>query len=257
MSKYTNELHQQALLDTKFWDSHQPQNAKEIFQYGEYQWQLKDYRIAVPMLKKAAEQGISAAYYRLGEASWYGCGCVKDRDLSQKQFHMFLKKVDLQSKCNDSIKYELYFLGNCYKNGWGTVQNSEMAIQWYRKLGLKSAWGMMGLGKIYKSQEKINQAKECFKIALEIGHLEAPFHLYEISGYDLLHFAYKRELFEHFSFILGRLMRVAELHPCKEYYDRLAWFYETAIPNDYTWNQEKFKKISKKYYQLGKLYNEK
>ncbi len=253
MSKYTNELHRKALEDTEFWDHHNPKNPEELFLYGEYQWCLKDYRMAVPVFKKAAKYGILSAYYRLGEAYWYGCGCTKNRNLSKHQFHMFLKT----NKTGDIKKKEIYFAANCYKNGWGTMQNLEKAIQYYRKLGFRSAWGLMGLGKIYKYQGKITQAKTCFKMALDIGHLEAPFYLYEISGYDLLHFAYKRELFEHFSFILGRLMRVAELHPCKEYYDRLAWFYETAIPNDYTWNQEKFKKISKKYYQLGKLYKEK
>ena len=70
MSKYTNELHRKALEDTEFWDHHNPKNPEELFLYGEYQWCLKDYRMAVPVFKKAAKYGILSAYYRLGEAYW-------------------------------------------------------------------------------------------------------------------------------------------------------------------------------------------
>ena len=245
MSRYTNYLHDKAKRDTAFWDSHIPQKGQEAFDYAEYQRGLKDYRIAFKWFTKAASDNITGAWYRLGEAAFFGYGCEKDLNKAEQYFSYFMcHATSFQSNL------ETYFLGQCYMHGWGTDIDIPKAISLFQSLGDQCGNALHALGLIYQDLDVV-QAKAYFVHALQIGCLQTPFALYEMYGFDLQHFPYKRELFEHFSFILGQLMRVAELHPCKEYYQRLGNFYETALPSDYEWNMNKFKKIAQKYYRLS------
>lgn len=245
MSRYTNYLHDKAKADTAFWDAHNPENGQEAFDYAEYQRRLKDYKVAFEWFVKAADAHVICAWYRLGEASFFGYGCEKDLDKAKQYFSRFMHHaVPLKSD------YETYFLGQCYMHGWGTEIDIPEAISLFRSLGNQCGDALHALGLIYQDLDAV-QAKQYFLLALQAGCLKTPFALYEMYGFDLQHFPYKRELFEHFSFILGQLMRVAELHPCKEYYQRLGNFYETALPNDYEWNMNKFRELARKYYRLS------
>lgn len=246
MSRYTNYLHDKAKEETLFWDNHEPQNGQEAFEYAEYQRRLKDYKIAFVWFKKAVNEGIICAEYRLGEAHFFGYGCEKDFTKANLYFSQFMQNAVL-------IKSNLatYFFGQCCAHGWGTEKNRSKAIALFQSLGHQCGDALHALGLIYQDIDEV-QAKKYFLQALQVGCLKTPFALYEMYSFDLQHFPYKRELFEHFSFILGQLMRVAELHPCKEYYLRLGNFYETALPNDYEWNLVKFKKIAQKYYDLSR-----
>ena len=255
MSWYTNKLHDDIRKETTFWDNHEPSGAREFFEYAEYQWRLKDYRIAVEWLRKAEAEGYVLAAYRLGESYWHGYGQEKDEGAAQRYFARFMAQAGVCYADTEYTELALYFQGNCYANGWGTEKDVKKAETAYLSMGDASGDAMEALGLLYKDEisEAGHEEKawKYFLKALELGCMGAPFRLYEMSGCDLVHFAYQRPLFEHFSFILGRLMRVVELHPCKEYYDRLGRFYETALPNDYQWNIDKFKKLAEKYYALG------
>ncbi len=252
MSWYTNKLHDDIRRETTFWDSHAPQNEKEYFQYAEYQYGLADYRMALPWYEKAAAEGNGLALYRLGEASWHGYGREKNEKEARQYFRLFMTKDGF---CDGDAELALFFQGNCFAFGWGVEKDPQKAEACFLKMGETSGLAMEALGVLYKDNHTAaghaDKAKTYFRRALELGSLQAPFYLYELSGFDLVHFAYKQELFEHFSFIAGRLVRAAELRPCKEYYDRLGHFYETAVPNDYQWNMDKFRKFAEKYYALG------
>lgn len=247
MSQYTNRLHDEIRTETTYWDHHTPQNGLEYFQYAEYQWKLKDYRLAHPWLHRAHEAGIVASSYRLGEAYWNGYGCVQDAVRGQAYFHQFMaQSTYLQA---DEV---LYFRGNCYAYGWGVAKDTQQADAVYKRMADSAQkWEALGMLYVTESGFSLDAGKAFFLRAMREGSLLAPFYLYAMSGYDLLHFPYKNTLFEHFSFMLGRLVRVAELHPCREYYERLASFYADALPYDYAWNTRKFAALAAHYRHLG------
>ena len=247
MSQYTNRLHDEIRTETTYWDHHTPQNGQEYFQYAEYQWKLKDYRLAHPWLERARKAGIIEALYRLGEAYWNGYGCRSDSVKGQFYFQQFI--VQSQPFKTDEF---LFFRGNCYAHGWGVPKDTRHAKRLYEMMTESARkWEVLGILYVTEPGFSLDAGKAYFLRAMKEGSLLAPFYLYAMSGYDLLHFPYKNTLFEHFSFMLGRLIRVAELHPCREYYERLAAFYEDALPYDYAWNTRKFAKLADHYRKLG------
>lgn len=247
MSQYTNRLHDEIRTETTFWDHHTPQNGAEYFQYAEYQWKLKDYKIVHPWLERALAAGIIQAAYRLGEAYWNGYGRPVDAALGQAYFQQFMKRSE--ELTDDQTRY---FRGTCYANGWGVTKDVAQAEAVYQTM-TEGPTKWEALGMLYATEPgfSLDKAKSYLLRAMQEGSLSAPFYLYAMSGYDLLHFPYKNTLFEHFSFLLGRLVRAAEIRPCKEYYYRLADFYTDALPYDYAWNTVKFKKLAAHYKQLG------
>lgn len=247
MSCYTNRLHDEIRRETTFWDSHTPQHGQEYFQYAEYQWKLKDYKIAHPWLRQAWQAGIIAAAYRLGEAYWNGYGCRADAAQGQAYFQQFMKQSEPLAE-----EQVLTFRGACYAHGWGVGKDVKQAARIYQRLEDGPAkWEALGILYATEPGFALDLAKQYLIQAMNGGSLSAPFYLYAMSGYDLLHFPYKNILFEHFAFILGRLVRVAELRPCREYYYRLAAFYTDALPYDYVWNRQKFSKLADRYKKLG------
>ncbi len=117
------------------------QNADKIYKEAKELYDAKNYTLAVPKLKAAAEKGHKKAQYRLGRCYEKGRGVSKDETAA---FQWYTK-----SAAQDYAKGQ-YALGNCYKEGLGTAKDHKKAFEYFTKAAQHdNADAQYQLGKCY------------------------------------------------------------------------------------------------------------
>lgn len=287
MSFYTDREHERGVSETLYWMKKTPKCPSEKYEYGEYQYRLKDYREAVKFYRQSAEEGYIPAMYKLAYCMRNQLGSISNIDEENELF----KKVILHDKeviinyyvytelaseytAYDSNTEEItydefeyvqqnlklkycdanYRMGMCYSYGYGLEKNEKQGIIYFKRAKEYNVDALYEIGKFYKEGKagyiQENKKAEEYFIKAYYGFCEeAIFEIFNMYKGDFNKFKYIREIKEAYSFKLGRLIRVAELKENKEYFNRLAKFYENGYPGDTGERLERFKDKAKKYYK--------
>lgn len=247
MSTYTDRQHEYALNETLYWEKEIPDTPLKAFAYGQYQFSLKDYQEAVTWFQKAAEQNHIPAQFQLAYCLHYQLGILPDNETENQLFANVL--IHDHTSLTSEARYRL---GMSYTYGFGTpideikgfsyfMQSKEAIPHSLYELGLYYRWGK---GSMTPDR---NIAAKYFRAAYEQFCEQAIFELFMMFSGPFAEFTFARDIKEAYSFKLGQLLRVAELKPCKEYFHRLADFYEQGYPGDTKENILKFKKLAQTY----------
>lgn len=252
LSLYTDREHERALSETLYWIGKTPITKEEQYAYGEYQFRLKDYKEAVKWYKESADKEYIPAMYKLAYCMEYNFGIKSDK---AKEDILF-KKVIVNDRELESID-EKYRVGMCYMYGYGVEADERKGMSYFIEAGNSKIDALYEIGIVYKEGKagcEINKkkAEEYFYRAYDGFYEDAIFKIFEMYEGKFEEFPYIREIKEAYSFKLGRLMRVAELKPCKEYLNRLASFYKIGYPGDTAEGLEKFYRIAEKYYRKAR-----
>lgn len=249
LSIYTDREHEKALEETLYWLDKEPVTKEEKYAYGEYQYNLKDYRKAVVWYKKSAEESYSPAMYKLAYCMRHNLGICSDNKVENQLFKQAIAKDEKQQ--NIEAKYRL---GMCYTYGYGTEINEEKGASYFQQIENENAKALYEIALMYKdgkgeySVDK-EKAEQYLRKAYDGFCEDAIFTLFYMFHGEFSDFPYIREIKEAYSFKLGRLMRVAELKPCREHLNRLADFYQQGYPGDTGEKLESFQRKAQKYYK--------
>ncbi len=232
MSAYTDYEHTWGNAQTVKWLAMPPDTPEAYQSYGDYQFRLKDYRLAVEAYSKAMVADLIPALFQLGQCHQLGLGTEKDID---KPDALFRQVIEAEK---DSFEPDaLYRIGMCHTYGWGTPVDEAKGYGCFITAATRHAGCAYEVGLCYKEgkagmKSDQGQAERWLRIAYDGYYEDAIFALFDLYGARFESFPYQREIKEAYSFKVGRLLRVAELTPCSEYWIRLAEFYELGYPGD-------------------------
>jgi TPR repeat protein len=249
LSRYTDSQHERALAETLHWMKKRPVGREEEYEYAEYQYRLKDYRKAVLWYGKSAEKDYVPALYRLAYCMRNNMGTVSDLELENFYFR---KVVEKDMKLPD--KEAGYRLGMCHLYGYGVKKDEDLGLFYLESVKDSNMEALYEIGIAYRDgkgsyKKDIHMAEKCFMKAYGGFCEEAIFAAFDMFHGEFDEFPYKRDIKEAYSFKLGRLVRAAELIPCREYLLRLADFYRRGYPGDSESGRRNFLKLAKKYYE--------
>lgn len=150
------------------------------FHFGSKQEDYQKYKQAFVSYRKAAEQGLTIAQYKLG--TMYENGLGVEQELEQAVF--WYRKAAEQGYANAQ-----YNLGCMYRDGLGIDQDYEQAIFWYRKEAEQGdAKSQYKLGLMYANGQLVNQdttqAVYWFRKAAKQGNLRAITQLEQLGIKD-------------------------------------------------------------------------
>lgn len=250
MSSFTDHEHEWALRDTLYWLQVTPATREAEFEYGQYQYRLKDYREAVAWYRRAVEKSFIPAMYKLAYCLRHQLGC---RSCDKEAIRLFQQVVECDEQKSDEPE-ACYRLGMCYTYGYGVGPDETKGMHYFSRIKETNAdaWYEIGLGFLTGKGEYAQdrqKAEQCFRQAYDGFCEEAVFTLFTMFTGPFDAFPYIREIKEAYSFKLGRLLRVAELKPCEEYWTRLADFYQQGYPGDTGEKLDKFHRLARKYYR--------
>lgn len=253
MSIYTDTAHEKALEQTLFWQAMKPVSREDFFAYAQYYFSLKDYKEAVFWYKKAAALNYIPAVYALAYCMRYELGCVSNAEEEALLFGRVLE-------ANQTSDFSAYHMGMCFTYGYGTAVDEEKGFQYFRQAEHEVYEAMYELGLFYKMgkgsiRKDLAKSTVFFHKAYDGGCEEAIFELYAIYDGDFKDFPYQRDLRQAYAFKLGRLLRVAELKPCREYLQRVADFYRAGFPGDTEENIQKFLRFANEYQQKAEQFS--
>jgi len=245
MSLYTDTAHEKALEQTLFWQATKPVSKEDFFVYAQYYFSLKDYQEAVIWYKKAAALYYIPAIYELAYCMRHELGCSSNAEEEAILFGRVLE-------ANKTSDFSAYHMGMCFTYGYGTAVDEGKGFQYFRQAEHEVYEAMYELGLFYKMgkgnvRKDLAKATTFFRRAYEGGVEEAIFELYDSYDGELKDFPDQRDLKQAYAFKLGRLLRVAELKPCREYLQRVAKFYRAGFSGDTEESVQKFLRFAKEY----------
>lgn len=254
MSIYTDTVHEKALEQTLFLQAMKPVSREDFFAYAQYYFSLKDYKEAVIWYKKAVGLNYIPAMYALAYCMRYELGCASNAEEEALLFGRVLE-------ANHTSDFSAYHMGMCFTYGYGIAVDEEKGFQYFRQAEHEVYEAMYELGLFYKVgkgsiRKDLAKATAFFRKACDGGCEESIFELYAIYDGDFKDFPYQRELRQAYAFKLGRLLRVAELKPCREYLQRVADFYRVGFPDDTEENIQKFLRFANKYQQKAEQFSD-
>jgi TPR repeat protein len=133
----------------------------------------RGYRIAIPLLRSAAEQGVLQAQYCLA-------GCyVDDLKLERDQQAMF---TWWRQAAEQGYAPAQYNVGVCYDNGQGIEKDKGVAVSWYRQAA-EQGYGpaQLSLGVCYSHGQGVEKddkvAVNWYRNAADQGDVQAQFNL--------------------------------------------------------------------------------
>ena len=252
LSLYTDREHERALSETLYWMERNPITKEEKYDYGEYQFKLKDYKEAVKWYRESAEQLYIPAMYKLAYCIRHNLGISSDN----YDEIMLFRKVIAHDKGTEDAEAK-YRLGMCYTYGYGAEIDEEKGILYFLEAKDECIDALYEIGICHKEGKAgydidKKKAEVYFRKAYDGFCENAIFEIFDMYDGEFSEFAYVREIKEAYSFKLGRLIRIAELRPCKEYLNRLAAFYEKGYPGDTGEKLERFYRIAEKYYKKAR-----
>lgn len=241
MSKFTDLEHYEILEETLKWEHSIPQAGEEHLAYSEYQIRLKDYSKALYHYEKAWEQGCVVSLYAF--AVYF-----KDNIEIQNQYKSYYPEVYAYyfEKSHDSIE-ELYRLAMCYNYGIGIKTDEEKSYWLFLSIGNEHAGAMYELGRIFElgsmgCKKNREQAMKWYRRSYDLQHEDAIFAHFNLYRGIFDEYPYQREIKEATSFLLGRLIRVATVSPCRDAYQRVIALYEAGYPGDLGEEKIRFKR---------------
>lgn len=117
---------------------------------GAYFFSRKDYAKALPLLRKAADQGNALAQNILAFMYGNGQGVPQDDSEAVKWFRKAAEQGNADGQYN---------LGVMYKNGQGVPQDYSEAVKWYRKAADQGdALAQNNLGVMYRNGQGVRQS---------------------------------------------------------------------------------------------------
>ncbi len=263
MSLFTDFEHMIIVEESQKWEGRLPVTGEEYYRYGALQYRLKDFYKAVHFFRKAWKAQVMEASYGLSICILEEKGLERRLTEVQEwkqcskeafQFYKSMKKPDPEAQ---------YRLGKCYAYGIGTSPDLEKAVVLFN--ALEEHGGALfemaaayehGCGGLKKDEKK---ALKLYRTAYDKNYEEAIFAHYRLSGEDFENYPYQREIKEAYSFRIGQLMRIAEIAPCRDSYQRLAVLYENGYPGDHGEEDIRFRKKALIYRKLeescGDLFN--
>ncbi|MCI5901611.1 MAG: serine/threonine-protein kinase [Blautia sp.] len=190
-------------------------SAEKCYELGCEYYEREDYQKAYKLLKKAADTGNTEAQYQLGNCFYEGTGVEQNtetaielyeeaadagnadaqKSLSAAYYSLgqtyygesdYKEAVKWYEKASDAGNVDAqYQLGNCYCEGTGVEQNTEIAIEWYEKAadeGNEDARNSLSeicysLGNIYYDETDYEKAVELYKKASDAGNVDAQYQL--------------------------------------------------------------------------------
>ena len=146
-------------------------NASPQYYYylGNNSYQSKDYNEAVKWYRKAAEQGLASAQFKLGVHYAKGRGVPQDYLEAAKWYRKAAEQGDAAAQNN---------LGILYDDGKGVEQDFKEAERWYRKSATQgSSDAQYNLGRMYKYgrgvTKNLEEANRWYRLAANQGHADA------------------------------------------------------------------------------------
>lgn len=242
MSRLTDKEHQYGTsLGIRWWEK-SPQTTQEKVEYGLFEFRLYDYHEAVRWFLEAADEGYEEAAFMLAYCMHNGLGIKQNANYEMGIFNTFLQNEKTHAKTAEG----LYKLGVCAMYV-GKEESNNKAVTYFSSIESVHAAACFELGENYhigglglKPSDEV--AMNYFLKADQLGHMEAILHHFALSGQKLSAYAYAREVKEAFSFKLGRLIRVAEVNPNEDSYNRVIQVYKEGYPGDEGEAQIRFQK---------------
>lgn len=270
MSVYTEAEHVIAISDTLKWIDQPPASPESRYAYGLYHLRLKDYNEALRWLIFAAEDGITAAFFDIGE-------CLHRNLIDISAFSQQLPDADSCFKraynfythtvAKDSTA--LFRLGYMQRYGLGCLQDTSAAFALFLKVQAMHATlvpddfnitcnysiegsGVSSTADICKLplgdachelalyylngltpvEKNIQKARALLKKAYDFHSAQALLLDFELFGQDYTSYEYQDDIRELYSFIIGQYGRVCDVHPSVKAYQRLIDMYENGYPGD-------------------------
>lgn len=270
MSVYTEAEHVIAISDTLKWIENPPASPESRYAYGLYHLRLKDYNEALRWLLFAAEDGIEAAFFDIGECLRYDFA-----DLSV--FNQLLPAVDtcyerafaFYSHMPSKDSTALFRLGYMRRYGLGCPQDMTAAFALFLKVqgihkylvpddfNITCNYSIEGSGvtstadicklplgaacyelAIYyleglsPAEKNIPKARNLLKQAYDFHHADALLLDFQLFGQNYSAYEHQDDIRELYSFIIGQYGRVCDVHPSVKAYERLIAMYENGYPGD-------------------------
>jgi len=150
-----------------------PAVAEDDFSAGVKAYIAKDYKIALKIFKKSAEQGDASAQLLLGAMYAKGQGVVQDYKKAVKWY---------RKSAGQGFAPAQYNLGLMYHKGYGVIQNYKEALKWFRKsAGQGFAPAQYNLGLMYRQGQGVPQdykeAVKWYRKSAQQGYAKAQFSL--------------------------------------------------------------------------------
>ena len=143
----------------------------------------EDYNRAFPACSRAAEQGDTAAQFRLGWMYDNGAGAPENDREAAKWYRLAAEQGEASAQNN---------LGWMYANGYGVPENDREAAKWYKLAAEQGmAQAQFNLGWMYDKGEGVpkndREAVKWYKLAAEQGYANAQSNLGRmyVNGYGV------------------------------------------------------------------------
>ncbi|MDD3217598.1 MAG: hypothetical protein PHC41_01165 [Lachnospiraceae bacterium] len=287
MSVYTEAEHAIALTDTIAWEEHRPDNPQEFFQYGQYQYRLKDYNAAYNYYFRASENDYILAWFEMGE-------CIR-RELIDEEiignhaeaeacYKKAWEYLESKSNINDLGTFQKACM---LRYGHGTDINTQEAYEIFTGLAkqyecytsedfvvntvytikgsvadkdttpCKSIAGAV-LYELAKYQlegispcaQDIEGARKLLKRAYDFHYEEALFLDYEIAEKNYESYEYQNDIRQLYGFRIGQYGRITDVHPSIKAYSRLIHMYEEGYPGDNSLRKAEFAEKANRFRKL-------
>jgi len=278
MSVYTEAEHAIALTDTLAWQKKPPQKPEEYYQYGQYQFRLKDYNEAYTYFTLAAEKGYGLAWFHIGE-------CIRREYLDEGILTVKLTAEQCYQKAWENLNQKhavqdmmLYQRACMLRYGLGTSQDTQKAYEIFQNLCenyqnytekdfvVNTEYTIRGSvadkdttpckslsGSVlfelanYKAEgimpelKNIQEARKLLKKSYDFHCEDALFLDYEIRKKEYDTYEYQNDIRQLYSFRIGQYGRITDVHPTKKAYLRLIEMYEAGYPGNQELRDQEFK----------------
>lgn len=270
MSVYTEAEHVIAISDTLKWIDQPPASPESRYAYGLYHFRLKDYNEALRWFLFAAEDGIEASFFDIGECLRRGLIDLSafSRPLPEAK-DCFKKAYNFYTHISVKDSTALFRLGYMQRYGLGCPQDTSAAFALFLKVQAMHAdlvtddfnitcnYSIEGSGVTSTADIcKLPLGEACYEMALYYLDGIAPvekgipkgrallknaydFHSaqallldFELFSQDYSAYEYQDDIRELYSFIIGQYGRVCDVHPSVKAYERLIAMYENGYPGD-------------------------
>lgn len=292
MSIYTEAEHVVAISDTLKWIENPPASPESRYAYGLYHLRLKDYNEALRWFLFAAEDGVEAAFFDIGE-------CLRHDLVDRSSFTQPLPEVEIcykkafafYSHADTQDSTVLFRLGYMQRYGLGCLQDTSAALALFLKVqamytdltpddfnvtcnysiegsGITSAADIckLPLGEscfeislyylngITPIKKNISKGRALLKNAYDFHSAQALLLDFKLFGQDYAAYEYQDDIRELYSFIIGQYGRVCDVHPSVKAYGRLIAMYENGYPGDEGQRKSDFAVKAKPLYKKMEAY---
>jgi len=249
MSIYTDAEHAYAKEATKRWRNTLPMTTEEEYEYGIYQYRLKDYELAAQWYEKAAKKGYPPAQFALAMCIAEQRGVQGKWNEAEILFQQAAEYYMYHMEESDAF----YRLGMLHLYGYGVNKDEKLAREYFQKGAQVNQGGALyELALFYRDGKcgypiDIKKSREYLKGAYDAHWEDAIFADFALFTGSFEAYEYAHEIKEAYSFLLGQLMRVAEIRPSRESLLALSALYNRGYPGDSSEKKRSFQRKAKEF----------